>query len=197
MLPRFAPCVIGIGMLVCLPQVRCQTGIQPDSLPVLVPLEEAVIYPSPVIPSDHRTQVGTHRYTRLERRVLKVWPYARQAGETMAALEAELESMEDERARKALIQQREVELKEKFEGELRKLTIREGVILIRLIDRQAERTTYGVLQELKGRLSAFMWQGVARLFGHDLKSTYDADGEDAPIEHIIHAHGLESRTANM
>ena len=49
------------------------------------------------------------------------------------------------------------------------------------------------MQELKGRLSAFMWQSLARLFGHDLKSEYDATGADAPIEHIIHAHGLEGQ----
>lgn len=194
---RIAPCAIAIGLLACSLQVRGQCGAAGDSLPALVPLGVATVFPAPVIPEDHRIQIGTKRYSRLERRVLKVWPYAQQAGETMAALEVELEAIEHEKARKALIQQREDELKARFEGELRKLTVREGVILIRLIDRQAERTTYGVLKELKGRLSAFMWQGIARLFGHDLKSTYDPEGEDAPIEHIIHAHGLESKTANM
>jgi len=49
-----------------------------------------------------------------------------------------------------------------------------------------------VVKELKGRLSAFMWQGLARLFGHDLKSEYDPEGDDAAIEHIIHSHGLEN-----
>ena len=98
------------------------------------------------------------------------------------------------KARKALIETKEA-LKSQFEGELRRLTVREGVILIRLIDRQANQTTYAVVRELKGRLSAFMWQGLARLFGHDLKSQYDPTGDDAAIEHILHAHGLASSSA--
>ena len=163
-----------------------------DSLPPMVNLGEAVVAPSPEIPKGHKTQPGTRRYNRLEKRVLKVWPYAAYAGLAMDSLEAELEGIASQKERKAIIELREEALKSRFEGELRNLTVREGVILIRLIDRQADQTTYGVVKELKGRLSAFMWQGLARLFGHDLKSEYDPTGADAPIEHIIHAHGLET-----
>ena len=166
-----------------------QRAVQ-DSLPPLVHLPEAEVKPGPAIPAHHRCQPGSKRYSRLERRVLKVWPYAQFAGETMDSLEVEMATIESKRDRRALIDRKESELKSQFEGELRRLTIREGVILIRLIDREAQRTTFGVVQELKGRLSAFMWQGLARLFGHDLKSEYDAEGEDAAIEHILHAHGL-------
>ena len=169
-------------------------GTSTDSLPPLVHLEEAVIQPGPTVPPNHRTQPGSRRYSRLERRVIKVWPYAEFAGLAMDSLETELATITSPKARKALIQVKEDALKAQFEGELRKLTVREGVILIRLIDRQAHRTTFGVVQELKGRLSAFMWQGLARLFGHDLKSEYDPQGDDAAIEHIIHAHGLENET---
>ena len=166
-----------------------QTAV-PDSLPPLVHLPEAEVVPGPTIPADHRCQPGSKRYSRLERRVLKVWPYAQFAGEAMDSLEVEMAHIESKRDRRSLIDRKESELKSRFEGELRRLTVREGVILIRLIDREAQRTTFGVVQELKGRLSAFMWQGLARLFGHDLKSEYDAEGEDAAIEHILHAHGL-------
>lgn len=169
-------------------------GTTTDSLPPLVHLQEAVIQPGPTIPAHHRTQPGSRRYSRLERRVIKVWPYAAFAGLAMDSLERELATITSPKDRKALIQHKEDALKAQFEGELRRLTVREGVILIRLIDRQANRTTFGVVQELKGRLSAFMWQGLARLFGHDLKSEYDPQGDDAAIEHIIHAHGLESET---
>ena len=169
----------------------------PDSLPPLVQLNEAVVAPGPSIPKDPRPQPGTRRYSRLERRVLKVWPYAEFAGLAMDSLESELAAIESPKARKTLIERKEEALKARFEGELRKLTVREGVILIRLIDRQANRTTYGVVKELKGRLSAFMWQGLARLFGHDLKSEYDPDGDDAAIEHIIHSHGLEIHSSSL
>lgn len=161
-----------------------------DSLPPLVHLPEAEVAPGPTIPAGHRCQPGSKRYSRLERRVLKVWPYAQFAGEAMDSLEVNMANIESKRDRRSLIDRKEAELKSRFEGELRRLTVREGIILIRLIDREAQRTTFGVVQELKGRLSAFMWQGLARLFGHDLKSEYDAEGEDAAIEHILHSHGL-------
>ena len=166
-----------------------------DSLPPLVHLQEAVVQNPPAVPPNHPCQPGSKRYSRLERRVLKVWPYAQYAGLVMDTLETELPHLPDARARKAVIAQRESALKQRFEGELRRLTVREGILLIRLIDRQAHRTTFGVVQELKGRLSAFMWQGLARLFGHDLKSEYDPEGQDAAIEHIIHAHGLENHAS--
>lgn len=182
----------------CIPLMSaplCAQSAGVDSLPPLVQLDAATILPGPVIPESHRTQPGTRRYSRLERRVLKVWPYAEFAGLAMDSLERELSGIDSPRDRKALIERKEEALKSQFEGELRRLTVREGVILIRLIDRQANQTTYGVVQELKGRLSAFMWQGLARLFGHDLKSEYDATGDDAAIEHILHAHGLASSCA--
>ena len=172
-------------------------GLPCDSLPPLVQLGEAQVTGGPSVPQDHRCQPGPRRYSRLERRVLKVWPYAAYAGMVMDTLEAELPLLPDARARKAAIQHREDALKARFEGELRRMTVREGILLIRLIDRQAHRTTFGVVQELKGRLSAFMWQGLARLFGHDLKSEYDPKGQDAAIEHIIHAHGLESKSHTL
>lgn len=168
-----------------------------DSLPPLVHLSEAEVTGGPSIPEGHRCQPGSRRYSRLERRVLKVWPYAAYAGQVMDTLERELPALANGRARKMAIAEREEALKARFEGELRRMTVREGILLIRLIDRQAHRTTFGVVQELKGRLSAFMWQGLARLFGHDLKSEYDPTGQDAAIEHIIHAHGLETRPASL
>ena len=174
--------------------VWSQTQI-PDSIPPMVLLNEAVVAPAPTIPDGHSCQPGTRRFNRLEKRVLKVWPYASFAGLAMDSLEAELAITPSKKQRKALISDREDALKDRFEGELRRLTIREGIILIRLIDRQANQTTFGVVQELKGRLSAFMWQGLARLFGHDLKSQYDPSGEDAAIEYIIHLHGLEDEKA--
>lgn len=192
MQPRFAWSCMILAALPWMGRAQTHPAAESDSLPPLVQLEAAVVEPTPAIPLEHRTQPGSRRYSRLERRVLKVWPYAEYAGLAMDSLERELAGIDDGRERKALIESREEALKSRFEGELRRLTIREGVILIRLIDRQAERTTFGVVQELKGRLSAFMWQGLARLFGHDLKSEYDPTGEDAPIEHIIHVHGLEN-----
>jgi len=65
------------------------------------------------------------------------------------------------------------------------MTISEGIILIKLIDRETGDCSYELISELRGSFSAFMWQSLARLFGHNLKSEYDGEGDDAAIEEIV------------
>lgn len=125
------------------------------------------------------------KYTKLRRDVIKVWPYAKLAGEKFKQLEKELAMTNDKRVQKALVEKTEKEIMQKFEAELKKLTVSQGKILIKLIDRQTGNTSYRVLQDLKGNLNAFFWQSLARLFGSNLKSRYDPYGEDAEIEKII------------
>jgi hypothetical protein len=125
------------------------------------------------------------KYTKLRRDVIKVWPYAKLAGEKFKQLEKELAMTNDKRVQKALVEKTEKEIMQKFEAELKKLTVSQGKILIKLIDRQTGNTSYRVLQDLKGNLNAFFWQSLARLFGSNLKSHYDPYGEDAEIEKII------------
>lgn len=125
------------------------------------------------------------KYTKLRRDVIKVWPYAKLAGEKFKQLEKELAMTNDKRVQKALVEKTEKEIMQKFEAELKKLTVSQGKILIKLIDRQTGNTSYRVLQDLKGNLNAFFWQSLARFFGSNLKSHYDPYGEDAEIEKII------------
>ena len=65
------------------------------------------------------------------------------------------------------------------------MTISEGRILIKLIDRETEHTSYELIKDLKGGLSAFFWQGIAKIFGNNLKDEYDPATEDRMIEEII------------
>jgi len=125
------------------------------------------------------------KYSKLRRDVLKVWPYAKITEKKFNDLAIQLGMTNDERVKKALINKTEKEIKARFEGELKNLTINQGRILIKLIDRQTGNTSYVLLEELKGNLSAFFWQSLARLFGHNLKAHYDPNGEDAEIEKII------------
>ncbi len=125
------------------------------------------------------------KYSKLRRDVLKVWPYAKITEKKFNDLAVQLGMTNDERVKKALVNKTEKEIKARFEGELKNLTITQGRILIKLIDRQTGNTSYVVLEELKGNLSAFFWQSLARLFGNNLKAHYDPNGEDAEIEKII------------
>lgn len=124
------------------------------------------------------------RYEKLVRDVTKVWPYARLAGEKYTALQRELLNVSNKRTRKELIKRTENEIKESFEKDLKNLTISQGTILIKLLDRQTGETGYVLVQDLKSSFSAFLWQGLARLFGHNLKSEYNAL-EENEIEAIV------------
>lgn len=124
-------------------------------------------------------------YDRLQAKVIKVYPYARMAGDVMQQYAVRCQSVSDPHEQARLLDQAEESLKQQFEKDLRSMTISEGIILIKLIDRETGKTSYKLVQELKGRFSAFMWQSVARIFGHDLKDDYDPNGEDVWIENTV------------
>ena len=79
----------------------------------------------------------------------------------------------------------EEELKKEFDGDIRKMSASQGRILIKLIDRETGDTSYEILQEFRGNVSAFFWQSFSRMFGQDLKSDYDPYGDDKDIESIV------------
>lgn len=139
-----------------------------------------------------RTTRQDRRDARLKRYVVKVYPYARLAGQLFEAYQRELDSIPSEAGKKAFMKIAEDELREEFEGELRKLTIMQGQILVKLVNRETDKTGYDIVKQMRGGFSAFFWQGVARLFGTNLKSTYDAEGEDKKIEEIV--QGIENGT---
>ena len=87
--------------------------------------------------------------------------------------------------RKEFINEAEKELRNQFEDELKGLTITQGRILIKLIDRETGETSYELVKELKGSFSAVLWQTVARIFGSNLKSEFDPEGEDKLINEIV------------
>ena len=125
------------------------------------------------------------QYRQLIYNVKKVYPYARIAGEIFKEVEYNMANMETEKQRKEYIKQVEKDLKDRFEGELMKLTITQGRILIKLIDRETSHTSYDLVRDLRGSFQAVFWQTLARLFGSSLKSTYDPYGEDMLIEEIL------------
>ncbi|MFT6844490.1 MAG: hypothetical protein ACJAUV_000670 [Flavobacteriales bacterium] len=125
------------------------------------------------------------RDARLKRYVIKVYPYAKLAGELFEAYENELDSMSKEDDKKQFMKIAEDELRKEFEGELRKLTIMQGQILVKLVNRETDKTGYQIVKQMRGGLSAFFWQSIARLFGTSLKSKYDQEGDDKKIEEIV------------
>jgi hypothetical protein len=136
-------------------------------------------------PREFKNKREERKYGRLKRYVVKVYPYAEVAGEMLQYFDDTLRMIKSERKKKLYLKRVEDELKEEFSGELKKLTINQGIILVKLIDRETGNTSYELIKQLRGSFSAFIWQSLARLFGSNLKLQYDPYGEDALIEEIV------------
>jgi hypothetical protein len=125
------------------------------------------------------------RYERLVYNVKRVYPYALIVRDKLKDVNDELERLPDDRERKKYIKDIEKQVFHDYEDDMRNMTFSQGKILIRLIDRETENTSYDIIKEYRGNLSASFWQGIARLFGTNLKEEYDPYGDDFLIERII------------
>lgn len=125
------------------------------------------------------------RYEKLIYNIKKVYPYAVVVRERLNLVNEEMKAIESERERKAYLKEVEKDVFAKYEDEIAHLTITQGKILIKLIDRETQNTSYDLIREYRGRISAAFWQGIARLFGTNLKAEYDRFGDDAAIEMIL------------
>jgi hypothetical protein len=125
------------------------------------------------------------RYERLVYNVKKVYPYALIVREKFKDVNAALEKMPDEKDRKNYLKEVEKQVFHDYEGDMREMTISQGKILIRLIDRETNITSFNLIKQYRGKISASFWQGIARIFGTNLKEEYDPFVEDFLIENII------------
>jgi hypothetical protein len=125
------------------------------------------------------------RYERLVYNVKKVYPYAIIVREKLKDVNGELEKMTDEKERRKYFKELEKQVFHDYEDDMRNMTITQGRILIRLVDRETENTSFDLIKEYRGKISASFWQGIARLFGTNLKEEYDPYGDDFLIEKII------------
>lgn len=127
------------------------------------------------------------RYNRLKYNVLKVLPYAKLAQEKYDQLHRDLALTSDKKEQKRLVKNCEKDIKGIFNKEVKNMTVSQGKILLKLIDRQTGNSSFEVVKELRGGVSAFFYQSLARVFGHNLKNEYDLQ-EDREIENIIRAY---------
>lgn len=138
-----------------------------------------------------KSQADRDAYNRLVYNVRKVIPYAHFAGQRYKQLQRDLALTPDKHKQKELVDACNNQIKDLFKREIENLTISQGEVLIKLIDRETGNTSYDLVTQLKGGLDAFMLQSVARIFGHNLKETYDPD-EDRDIETILQQSGYDS-----
>jgi hypothetical protein len=125
------------------------------------------------------------RYERLVYNVKRVYPYAMLVRLRLYQVNQELMDYSTEKERKDYLKKVEKDVFKQYEGDIRELTITQGRILIKLIDRETQNTSYTLIKDYRGKFAAAFWQGIARIFGTNLKERYDPLGEDALIEAII------------
>jgi len=126
-----------------------------------------------------------YRYQRLIYNLKKVYPYALVVRARLGAINEELEKIPNERDRKKYLRQTEKDIFGEYEDDVRDMTITQGRLLIKLIDRETRMTSYDLIRQYRGNISAAFWQGIARIFGTNLKAEYDPYGEDAIIEIVL------------
>ena len=126
-----------------------------------------------------------NRNIRLEYNVRKVYPYARIAATKVNEIEKKLAGVTKEAEKKKIIKEEYAQLMKTFKAPLMKLSITQGRILIRLIYRETNHSSFAHIREYRCTVNAYFWQSIALLFGNNLKAAYDPYGEDAEIEEIV------------
>jgi hypothetical protein len=132
-----------------------------------------------------RNSAEARQWERLVRNVKKAYPYAKLAGIKFNEYNQEIASVKSEKLQKEMMKKAEDEIEAQFGNELKDLTISQGKILLKLIDRQTNNSSYDIVKDFRGRFRAFFYQSFAKLFGYDLKVKYDPLGADADIERIV------------
>lgn len=125
------------------------------------------------------------RYAKLIRAVKKVYPIAQEAKREMALMEEELRRLPSKKDRELYTKGIQKMIIKKYTPVLKRMTVYEGRVLLKLIDRETEYTAFEIVKEFRGGFVAGFWQAMARLFGNNLKLEYDPDGSDKMLEQIV------------
>jgi len=167
--------------------LKAQTGyvlgyvIEKGDTVYLSQLKPVYIFPKPVF----KNEKAKREYQRLATNFRKVYPYALLARQRLDEIDVAVSAISSKKEREEFAKRKEKELFKEFEKPLRKLTFSQGKLLMRLIDREVGQTSYYIVKDIRGGLTAFFWQGVAKIFGADLKKPYDKYGEDRPVEEMV------------
>ena len=142
---------------------------------------------------DFKDKQEKNSYLLLKKRVLKVYPYAIIAKQRLDKINLALDTIPKRRKKKRHIKEVTKWIKNEYSDRLKSLTIKEGQILVKLIYRETNFTTYDIVRFYRGRFNAFFWQTMAKFWDNDLKKDYNPKNnrEDMFIEYIIKEAKLE------
>lgn len=126
------------------------------------------------------------KYYRLVHNFSKAYPYALVAKKLVMEADSTIAADRLRGAkREKYISKVQKELFDVFEGQMRNLTVSQGALIMKLIDREVGKSSYNIIKGYKSGITAGFWQGVAKVFGSDLKKPYDPEGEDKATEELV------------
>lgn len=131
------------------------------------------------------TRANKAKWTRLRNAIIVTYPYALSSGTILNQMNVKLAGVTDKSERKEYIKTREKELKKEFTDPLSNLSIYQGKVLMKLINRQTGNNCYEIIKEYRGGFTARLYQTVAFFFSSNLKQPYDATGEEREMETIL------------
>ncbi len=144
-------------------------------------LHDVYVYP----PLKFKNKRQERFYWRTVRDVKKTLPYAKMISKDMEFADEELAKIQDPKERKRWWKKYEKYLFLKYEKDFRGMYASQGQMLMKLMDRESDRTSYELIRQYRGKASANWWQFVAKLFKNDLKEGYDAQDKDKIVERVI------------
>lgn len=173
---------VGIQMLAANTYMdSCMFRVQGGDTLYLAYLHEVWVYPQ----MQFKNKKQEKFYWRTVRDVKKCLPYAKQITADMAYADAELAKLPDDKARRKWWKAYERYLFKKYEKDFRGMYASQGRMLMKLMDRETDRSSYDLIKQYKGKAAANFWQFIAKLFQNDLKEEYDASDKDRIIERVI------------
>lgn len=147
----------------------------------LARMQDVYVYPKMVFKNKKQEQF----YWRTVRDVKKTLPFAKLLAKEMQVADCQLAQLPNEKERRKWWRKHEKLLFKKYEHHFRKMTASQGQMLMKLMDRESDRTSYEIIKHYRGKASANFWQFVAKLFKNDLKEEYDAADKDRIVERVI------------
>ena len=125
------------------------------------------------------------QYTRLVRNVKKTLPIAKEVNRAIIETYEFLQTLPDEKARQKHLNAVEKSVKEQYTPRMKKLTFAQGKLLIKLINRETDSSSFELVKAFLGPFKAGFYQAFAAIFGASLKKEYHPEGEDAMVEQIV------------
>lgn len=185
--------VLAVLSLFAAPSIKAQ--VQVKSIPegylpayvehgdtiAIVAMQEVIVFSPPVFKNEKQEQ----QYNKLVRDIKKTLPYAKLIYKTLIETYEYIETLPDDKARDKHLKRMEGDLFNEYKPVLRKMTLSQGKLLIRLIDRECNQSSYELVKAFLGPFRAGWWNLFAGIFGASLKSEWEPTGKDATAEQII------------